>query len=109
MAARRVLLDECVPRPLRRLVQAHDLRTVYFMGWDQLSNGKLVAKAEAAGFDVLLTADKNLSYQQNLGGRKIALVVLPTNRWPDLVANAPVIEEALTRVPTGGYLEVSFP
>ena len=109
MTPKLVLLDECVPRPLRRLIAVHDVRTVYFMGWDQMSNGTLVARAEAAGFDVLLTADRNLSYQQNLQGRKIALVVLPTNRWADLVAHASLIQRALDEVPAGGFLEVAFP
>jgi len=65
------------------VIREHDLRTAAQQGWDTLKNGELLAVAEADGFDVLLTTDKNMRYQQNLAGRKIAVVVLGMQQWPD--------------------------
>jgi predicted nuclease of predicted toxin-antitoxin system len=75
----RVLLDENLPRKLRLLIAAHEVRTAAFQGWSGLANGALLAAAEADGFDVMVTADQNMEYQQNLKGRKLALVVLSNN------------------------------
>ena len=74
-----VLLDENIPHRLRLLIPGHEVRTVDFQGWKTLSNGALLNAAEQAGFDVLVTADQGIRYQQNLEGRKIAIVVLSTN------------------------------
>ncbi len=70
-----VLFDHGTPRGLTRLLVGHTIRVARAQGWDTLSNGDLLAQAEAAGFDVLVTTDKNIRYQQNLEGRKIAIVV----------------------------------
>ncbi len=77
----RVLLDHNVPRQLRRVLQAHHVSTARTMEWDELSNGDLLSAAQARGFHIFVTADKNLAYQQNLQGRTLALVVLSTNSW----------------------------
>jgi PIN like domain len=79
----RVLLDENLPRLLKGLLGTHEVKTVQDMRWAGVLNGDLVSHAESE-FDVLLTADKNLRYQQNLTSRRIAIVELPTNRWPIL-------------------------
>jgi len=71
-----VLLDQGVPAPLRHHLTEHSVKTASQQGWGTLSNGELLKAAEAAGFHVLLTADKNLAYQQNLKERAIAIVVL---------------------------------
>jgi predicted nuclease of predicted toxin-antitoxin system len=76
-----ILFDHSVPAPLRDHLKNHAVAEAIERGWDRLSNGDLLAAAEAAGFDVLLTADNNLSYQQNLKERKIAIIVLTGNRW----------------------------
>jgi hypothetical protein len=78
----RILLDECVPRPLRRNLPGHDVRTVQEMGWDGHENGDLLRELLAAGFDVFLTVDQNLRYQQNLRAAGVAVLVLvaPTNK-----------------------------
>jgi hypothetical protein len=73
-----------------------------------LSNGDLLAAAEGAGFDVLLTADKNMRYQQNLEGRKIALVVLSTPQWPVVKLHLEKIAAAVNAVSRGGYIEVGL-
>jgi hypothetical protein len=72
----RILLDHSVPRPLARLIPGHEVGTASDEGWSELSNGDLLAAAEIAAFDCLVTADRNLNYQQNLQSRRIAIVVI---------------------------------
>jgi len=87
----KVLLDHNVPHKLRRSLVGHDVETADEVGWAELANGDLLIAAEGAGFAVMVTADKNLSYQQNLQGRELALVVLSTNDWQTIRQNpAPV-------------------
>jgi predicted nuclease of predicted toxin-antitoxin system len=78
-----ILFDHSVPRPLRRFLPEHQVQTAKEMGWETVSNGELLRLAEAT-FEILITADQNLSNQQRLTGRKLAILVLPTNRWPDI-------------------------
>jgi hypothetical protein len=78
----KVILDESVPQNCRLLVEGgHTVVTAWYHGWSGLKNGALLDAAEAAGFDLFITADQEMSYQQNLTGRKMALVVLSTNNW----------------------------
>ncbi len=77
----RVLFDNNVPAPLRRHLVGHQVDTAKEMGWQELKNGDLLTAAEQDGFQVMVTGDKNLAYQQNLEGRTLALVVLPTIDW----------------------------
>jgi hypothetical protein len=78
-------------------------------GWDRLTNGNLLAQAERAGLDVLLTADKNMRYQQNLTGRRIALVVLSTPQWPCLRLHMERIAAAVNAATPGSLTEVEIP
>lgn len=78
----RLLLDENLSAKLARLLPDHDVATVAALGWQGLTNGRLLAAAEAAGFALMLTADGNMAYQQSLAGRTIGVIVLPTNRLP---------------------------
>jgi hypothetical protein len=78
----RVLFDQGTPVPLRQVLVGHDVSTAYECGWSTLKNGELLAAAETQGFDVLVTTDKNLRYQQNLASRSIAILVLGTTSWP---------------------------
>ena len=71
-----ILLDNGTPAPLRYALTGHIVVEAIERGWDRLVNGELIAEAEAAGFEVLLTTDKNMRYQQNMKGRKIAFVVI---------------------------------
>lgn len=105
----RLLFDHNVPAPLRRLIPGHDIVFADERGWGGLTNGDLLAAAEAAGFDVLLTADRNLRHQQNLTGRRIGLIVLSTNHWPVIRDNAPRILAAVERAGRERYLEVDMP
>jgi hypothetical protein len=77
-----ILFDHGTPRGIARFLLGHTVTRAKQRGWDTLSNGDLLADAERAAFDVFLTADKNIQYQQNLSGRKIAVVVLSTPQWP---------------------------
>jgi predicted nuclease of predicted toxin-antitoxin system len=77
----KVLLDENLPHRLRHALLGHEVMTVAYMGWDGVKNGELLKLAEAAKFEVLVTADKNVSYQQDLRGRSIALVALTSLDW----------------------------
>ena len=80
----RVLFDQGTPVPIRAYLDQHEVSTAFQQGWATLKNGDLLTAAEGAGFDVVLTTDKNLRYQQNLAGRKIAVVVLGMQQWPQL-------------------------
>jgi hypothetical protein len=75
----KILFDHCVPRPLRRELPGYDIKTAREMHWEGLKNGKLLDEAQVEGFDVFLTVDPNIRYQQNLQGRAIALVVMIAN------------------------------
>src|SRR3990172_4712828 len=77
-----ILFDHGTPAPLRSFLKGHTVRETKGQGWDTFGNGELLTAAEAAGFEVLVTTDKNLRYQQNLTGRKIGVVVLGNAQWP---------------------------
>ena len=105
----RVFFDECVPRPLRALLSAHEIKTAQEMGWGRLKNGVLIQQAESRGFEVFVTSDKNLRYQQNLQGRTIALLVLSTNYWPTLRQQHNLVISALALIRPGQYFELTIP
>jgi hypothetical protein len=98
----KILLDENLPRPLKQFFQADEITTVQEVGWTGLKNGELLARAEGM-FDVFVLADKNLCYQQNLVGRRLAIVELPTNRWPMLQQMAQKIVTAVHEIRPGTY------
>ncbi|MFN0076680.1 MAG: DUF5615 family PIN-like protein [Prosthecobacter sp.] len=103
----RVLIDECLPRPLKSRLTGHDYRTVQEMGWDGVKNGQLLLLAEQ-DFEVFLTGDKNLRYQQNLATRQIAIVLLPTTHWPTLQQQISLVQTAMAGVQLGEFVEVAF-
>lgn len=105
----RVLFDQATPVPLRSFLQGHTARTAAQEGWDRLQNGELLNAAEAAGFDVLVTTDKNLRYQQNLVGRKIAVILLRKQQWPQLQAHVQLVVNAVNATTPGAYVEVDIP
>jgi hypothetical protein len=104
-----VLFDHSVPAPLSPHLAGHTVIEARERGWDTLSNGDLLAEAERAGFDVFLTADKNIQYQQNLAGRKIAVVVLSTPQWPVVRLHAAKVAAAVNTATRGSYVEVQIP
>ena len=104
----KVLVDECVPFKLVRLLTGHDFTTAQQRGWGSFKNGRLLALAEPE-FDLFLTCDRNLEYQQNLQGRKIAILLLSTNHWPTLKRQVPLVQSALDKVRPGEFLSVEIP
>jgi hypothetical protein len=105
----RVLFDQATPVPIRAYLEGHDVRTAAQQGWDTLKNGELLGAAEADGFDVLLTTDKNMPYQQNLAGRRIAVVVLGQQQWPSLRPHVGRVVEAIKRGDAGRLHGSGFP
>jgi predicted nuclease of predicted toxin-antitoxin system len=104
----KVLFDHNVPRKLRQSMPAHDVSTADEMGWSELKNGELLRAAEVAGFAVMVTGDRNLSFQQNLRGMELALVVLSTNNWNVLKHNPRPVVEAVDAVKPGSFQVVKL-
>jgi predicted nuclease of predicted toxin-antitoxin system len=104
----RVLVDECLPRFLRRVLPGHFVQTAQDCGWAGIKNGELLILAEEQ-FDVFLTSDKNLRYQQNLAERKIAIIELPANRRAVVKLLVPRLIEALNTLRPGDYLRLDPP
>jgi len=77
----RILFDQGVPRGITASLRGHEVTEARKLGWERISNGELFKLAEGAGFDLLLTTDKNVRYQQNLASRKICIVVLGNSPW----------------------------
>src|SRR5262245_56364984 len=103
----RILFDQGTPVPLRQLLAAHSASTAFEMGWSGLGNGALLAAAEGT-FDVLVTTDKNLQYQQDLTGRNLAILVLPTTSWPTIRAHGAQVVASIDALRPGEYVELSF-
>lgn len=104
-----ILFDHSTPAPLAPYLTGHAVTKARDRGWDTLTNGNLLAEAERAGFDVLLTADNNMRYQQNLTCRKIALVVLSTPQWPLVRLQIDAIRKSVDAANPGSYTEVEIP
>jgi hypothetical protein len=104
----KVLFDQSTPVPLRRYLRSHDVTTVYELAWSALKNGTLIAQAEAAGFDVLVTTDKNWKHQQNLSGRRLAFVVLLSTSWPKIQMKVSAVVIAVDEATIGSYVEVEI-
>jgi hypothetical protein len=93
----RILMDECVPWPMHRLIPGHSCTSVQAQGWSGIRNGDLLQRAEA-GFDLFITSDQNIRYQQNLAGRRIAILELSTNDLRRIQAAGAFIVEAVERI-----------
>jgi len=103
-----ILFDHVTPRGIARVLSGHTVTTAKERGWDTLGNGDLLAAAEQAGFDVVLTADKNMRHQQNLEGRRIALVILSTPQWPIVRLHLERIAAAVNAATAGCHIEVEL-
>ena len=106
---RRVLLDHNVPEGVRGLLPGHDVALTREKGWSRLANGALLTAAERDGFEVFVTGDRNIRFQQTLAGRQLALVVLGTNVWPVVRNHGEQIAQAVDQVRPGAYAEVPIP
>jgi hypothetical protein len=105
----RILFDQATPVPLSSYLAGQTVRTAAEQGWDRLRNGDLLSEAEEAGFDLLLTTDRNMQYQQNLAGRKIAVVILSRQQWPQLRPHVQLVVDAVNAACPGSYTEVEIP
>ncbi len=101
----KVLFDQGVPVPLRKHLPEHEVSTAFELGWNELSNGELIEAAENAIFDVLITTDQNLRYQQNLNNRTIAIVVLMSTSWPKIQTKLDVVSAVLETVQAASYTD----
>jgi hypothetical protein len=104
----RILIDESLPRYVRRMLKGYQVATVQEMGCGGLKNGPLLARMEGQ-FDVFLTGDKNLQYQQNLSGRQVAIVVFPSNRLSVVKGLEAPLKAALANITAGALVELEFP
>ena len=95
--------------PLRHFLPHHEVATAYERGWARLKNGELLSAAEANGFEVLVTTDSNLKYQQNLKSRRIAVVVLTTTSWPRIQKAIMKVVRAVDAAIEWNYTEVDIP
>ena len=105
----RILFDNGTPRGVATVLAGHTVEEARSHGWDTLRNGELLDAAEAAGFDVFLTTDRNIRYQQNLIGRRIAIVVLGKGRWRLIRNSLPEIVAAVAAAMPGSFAEVQVP
>lgn len=104
-----ILFDHGTPAPLAPLLSDHTVKKTKDLGWDTLTNGELLRAAEVAGFEIFLTTDKNIRYQQNLAERTIAIVVLGNSRWPVVKRFVNRVVAALEGAKRAGYIEVEIP
>lgn len=105
----KIIFDQGTPVPLRRFLPNHEISTAYQEGWAKLENGDLLQAAEGAGFQLLVTTDQNLRYQQNLEKRKIAVVVLLSTSWPKIRQHTDSIAKIIDQLPDSGYAEIPIP
>ena len=103
----RILFDQGTPLPLRDHLLRHTVATAYELGWSDLKNGDLLASAENS-FDIFITTDQQLRYQQNLAGRRLAILVLLTTSWPRIEMCISDIQEAVNSIRPGEYLEIKI-
>jgi len=105
----KLLLDECLPRDLRKHLRGHDCKTVPEAGLAGKANGQLLELAEQAGWQVLLTMDRGMPYQQNLAGRTLSLAIIRarSNRLPDLLPHVPAILAALPALKPGEVIQIA--
>ena len=104
----KILFDQGTPAPLRHTLTGHSVATAFEQGWSNLQNGDLIRVAEADGFEALITTDQNLKYQQNLRGRKLAILVLPTTSWPKIQKQVEKVSAAVNSLKPGDYRELDY-
>ena len=105
----KVLLDVCTPVQVRHALAGHEVHTAVRMGWGELENGELLRRAEAAGFHLFVIYDKNLRHQQNLLGRRLAILELWTNHRPTLEQHFPLIQQTADTLQAGEYRALAAP
>jgi len=104
-----ILFDHGTPAPLSSFLKDHTVKKTKDLGWDTLSNGELLRAAEKAAFEIFLTTDKNVRYQQNLADRIIAIVVLGNSRWPVVRLYVDRVVAAIAAAKPRTYTEIEIP
>jgi hypothetical protein len=104
-----VLFDHGTPAPLEAFLHGHSVKRAKDMGWDTLGNGDLLKAAEDAGFELLLTTDKSIRFQQNLSNRKLAIIVLGNSRWRLEQRCVERVVHPVTAAKPGEYVDVEIP
>ena len=104
----RILFDQGTPVPLRQHLTSHVVNTAFERGWSTLRNGELLDVAEHERYDLLITTDQNLRYQQQLAARQLAIIVLLSTSWPRIQRQIEAIQAAVERVVPGGYEEIAM-
>lgn len=99
----KILFDQGTPAPLRRYLAEHEVDLAFERGWSKLSNGDLLFAAENEGYQLLITTDQNLRYQQNISGRRLAVLVLLSTSWPRIQLRVDAIQAAVETVGLGSY------
>ena len=102
----KILFDQGTPDPLRKFLPGHQVHTAMENGWSILENGDLLRIAEDDGYDILITTDQNLKYQQNLKGRKIGIVVLLTTSWPKIQQKLANVVATINQATPGCFIEI---
>lgn len=102
----RVLFDQGTPVPLRRHLPEHRVDTAYERGWSQLRNSALLDRAEEDGYELLITTDQSLRYQQDLANRELAILVLMSTAWPRIRLRTAAIRAAIDEIGRGECMEV---
>ncbi len=105
----RILFDHGTPSGIAKALSGHEVTEAINRGWEKISNGELLAAAEEEGFDLLLTTDKNIRYQQNLTARRIGIVVLGNSTWRIVRLHLDRIASAVNETAPGSYAEVDIP
>jgi predicted nuclease of predicted toxin-antitoxin system len=103
----RILFDQGTPVPLRRYLIGHSVDTAFERGWSDLQNGELLDVAEQEGYELLITTDQNLRYQQRLTDRQLAIIVLLSTSWPRIQVRIDTIQAAVAGIVAGAYQEIS--
>ena len=102
----KILFDHGTPRPLRDHLSEHAVDTAAEKGWDSLVNGDLIDRAEQEGYEVLITTDQSIRHQQNLAGRRLAIIVLLRTAWPYVQLRIEEIRAAIEEIKPGELREV---
>ncbi len=102
----KVLFDQNAPGPLARFLTKREVTKSPELGWEELRNGDLLRAAEHEGFQVMVTADRNLSYQQNLKGRQLSIVILPSGQWRRVQERLPEVVQAVDEATPGSFRDI---
>ena len=102
----RILFDQGIPVPLRRYLSNHSVDTAFEQGWSHLQNSELLQASEQNNYQLLISTDQNLRYQQNLSGRQLAIIVLLSTSWPRIQLRIDDIQAAVDKIAPGDYIEI---